>query len=125
MVLGATSLVMLVVSGGTLWQLLVFASLFSFAEAVNGVAWSLIGDFFGRGSFATVRGGVSMAQGFASMGMPVFAGWVYDTTGSYHSALMPLIALYLLSAVVFWNLPEARPPSRVKDSSSVGASAGQ
>ncbi len=125
MVLGATSLVMLVVSGGTLWQLLVFASLFSFAEAVNGVAWSLIGDFSGRGSFATVRGGVSMAQGFASMGMPVFAGWVYDTTGSYHSALMPLIALYLLSAVVFWNLPEARPPSRVKDSSSVGASAGQ
>ena len=123
MVLGATGLVMLIVSGGTLWQLLVFASLFSFAEAVNGVAWSLIGDFFGRGSFATVRGGVSMAQGFASMGMPVFAGWVYDTTGSYYSALTPLIALYLLAAVVFWNLPKARLPSRVAAPPEVHASA--
>jgi MFS family permease len=121
--LGAASLGMLIVSGGTLWQLLMFAALFSFAEAVNGIAWSLLGDFFGRGSFATIRGGITMAQGFASMGTPVFAGWVYDTTGSYYSALMPLIALYLGAGVLFWTLPKARHPGRVADPPEARASA--
>jgi MFS family permease len=123
--LGAASLAMLLQSGGELWQLLIFAALFAFSEGVDGLSWSLVGDFFGRKSFATIRGGVGAVAGFMSMGMPVFAGWVYDTSGSYYSALIPMIGMYLMSALLFWQLPRPRPPSRVADPATGDASTGQ
>ncbi len=110
--LSAASLVMLLLSGGALWQLLVFAALFAFAEGVTGLAWSLVGDFFGRSSFATLRGGITMVHSFLSMGVPVFVGWVYDTTGSYYNALIPIIVVYLVATLVFWQLPRAGLPGR-------------
>ncbi|MDP6548930.1 MAG: MFS transporter [Dehalococcoidia bacterium] len=118
MLLGTVSLVVLLASGGALWQLLIFAALFAFAEGVSGVSWSLIGDYFGRKSFATLRGGVTTVHSILSMGVPVFAGWVYDTSGSYYWALIPIVVLYLLAAAMFWNLPKARLPRRLTDPSA-------
>ena len=115
MVVGAASLMILLLSGGAMWQLLIFAVLFAFAEGVNGLSWSLLGDFFGRRSFATLRGGITMVHSFMSMGVPVFAGWVYDTSGSYHWALIPILILYLVAALAFWYLPHPNPPKRVTD----------
>lgn len=112
MMLGAASLMVLLLSGGALWELLIFAAFSAFAEAVSGLSWSLIGHFFGRESFGTLRGGITTVHSFLTMGVPVFAGWVYDTTGSYHSALIPLAVIYLLAAFTFWNIPRARPPRR-------------
>jgi MFS family permease len=124
MLLGAVSLGVLLMSRGALWQLLIFAALFAFAEGVSGVSWSLIGDYFGRRSFATLRGGVTTVHSVLSMGVPVFAGWVYDTSGSYHWALIPIIVLYLTAAAMFWNLPRARLPNRVTDPTMENALAG-
>ncbi len=123
MILGAISLVLLLLSGGALWQLLIFGAMFAFAEGASGASWSLIGDFFGRTSFATLRGGVTAVHSFMSMGMPVFAGWIYDTYGSYYWALIPMIGVYLLAAVLFWNLPKPKPPIRVTDSTALDAPA--
>jgi MFS family permease len=122
MLLGAVSLGVLLLSGGALWQLLIFAALFAFAEGVSGLSWSLIGDYFGRKSFATLRGGVTTVHSVLSMGVPVFAGWVYDTSGSYHWALLPIIVLYLMAATMFWNLPRAKLPKRVTEPAMADAS---
>jgi sugar phosphate permease len=116
MFLGAASLITLLLPGGGVWRLLVFALLFAFPEGVIGMCWSLVGDFYGRRSFATLRGVANAAGSFLSAGTPVFLGWVFDTTGSYHNALMPMIGLYLVTALIFWNLPRAKVPSRVADS---------
>ncbi len=124
MCLAAASLAILLLSGGALWQLLVFAALFAFAEGVSGLSWSLIGDFFGRNSFATLRGGVTMVHSFLSMGVPVFAGWVYDTTGSYYHAVIPIAALYLVAALLFWNLPSPKLPSRLANAVTADAPTG-
>jgi MFS family permease len=124
MILSATSLVILLLSGGALWQLLVFAAFFAFAEGVSGMSWSLVGDFFGRTSFATLRGGITMVYSLLSTGTPVFAGWVYDTTGSYYYALIPIIGIYLASALLFWVLPRAKLPVRVADTTAGDASTG-
>jgi sugar phosphate permease len=124
MILSATSLVILLVSEGALWQLLVFASFFAFAEGVSGMSWSLVGDFFGRRSFATLRGGITMVYSLLSMGTPVFAGWVFDTTDSYYYALIPIVGIYLMSALLFWNLPRPRLPSRVEAPTTGDASTG-
>ncbi len=124
MLLGAVSLGVLLLGGGALWQLLIFAALFAFAEGVSGVSWSLIGDYFGRRSFATLRGGVTTVHSILSMGVPVFAGWVYDTSGSYYWAIIPIIVLYLMAAAMFWNLPRARLPRRETDPTTEESLAG-
>ena len=120
MLLSAASLAILLRSDGSIWQLLVFAAFFAFAESVSGMSWSLVGDFFGRTSFATLRGGITLVYSLMAMGTPVFAGRVFDTTGSYDGALIPILVVYLVAAFVFWNIPRPKIPSRVADPAPAG-----
>jgi MFS family permease len=105
--LGALGLVVLTYSDGALWHMVAFVILFSFGDAINSVTWALVGDFFGRKQFATIRGWIGMLQSFASMPAAVFTGWIYDQTESYTFALIPFIGLYGLAALVLW--PASRP----------------
>jgi MFS family permease len=123
--LGAASLLILLLSGGQLWQLLIFTVLFAFPMSGGGLCWALIGDLFGRKNFATLRGGVMTVSSFMSMGVPVFAGWIYDTSGSYYWALVPMIGMYLLAALLFWKLPRPSLPSRVADAIAGEAATGR
>jgi nitrate/nitrite transporter NarK len=124
MFLGAASLIILLLPGEGLWRLLIFAALFAFPEGVIGMSWSLIGDYFGRKSFATLRGVADATGSFMSAGTPVFLGWRYDTTGSSHNALIPIAGLFLVTALLFWYLPDAKLPGRVTDSASLDAGSG-
>jgi nitrate/nitrite transporter NarK len=83
--------------------------LFSFADGINSVTWALLGDFFGRRHFATIRGWIGMIQSLATMPAAVFTGWVYDQTQSYTAALFPFMILYGLAALVLW---QAAPPTQ-------------
>jgi len=105
--LGGCGLGILLCSNGALWHITLFVILFSFADSINSVTWALVGDFFGRRHFATIRGWIGMFQSFASMPAAVFTGWVYDRTHSYAAALIPFILLYWLAALVLW---QASPP---------------
>jgi MFS family permease len=116
--LGALGLAVLMYSDGAVWSLLLFAILFSFGDGINSVTWALVGDFFGRTHFATIRGWIGMLQSVASMPAAVFTGWIYDQTQSYTYALIPFIASYAVAGLPLWRLPHpARPvpdPKRVK-----------
>jgi nitrate/nitrite transporter NarK len=91
-----------------------FVVLFSFGDGINSVTWALVGDFFGRRNFATIRGWIGMLQSFASMPAAVFTGWVYDQTQSYTYALLPFIIIYSLAALVLWWAPHPRRPHRLQ-----------
>ncbi len=91
-----------------------FVLMFAVAQASNSITWALIGQFFGRSSFGTLRGGVTMVQSLMSTGGPITAGWVFDRWGNYTNALVGIGAIYLVSAVVFWTLKDpTRPADRV------------
>lgn len=105
--LGSLGLCVLLWSGGALWQIALFVMLFSFADGINSVTWALVGDFYGRKHFASIRGWIGMIQSFATMPAAVFTGWVYDQTHSYTAALLPFIVLYVLGALL---LLLAAPP---------------
>jgi hypothetical protein len=124
-VLGAISLVILLLGGGQMWQLIIFATLFAAPMSGGSITWAIVGDFFGRKSFATLRGGALGISSLMSMGVPVFAGWVYDTTGSYNAALIPAINTYLVGALLIWKLPRPKLPSREADPTAVDASTGE
>jgi len=110
-ILGGLGLGVLLWSDGALWHMVVFVVLLSFADAINSVTWALVGDFFGRKHFATIRGWIGMIQSLATMPAAVFTGWVYDQTQSYTYALLPFMALYGLAALLLW--PAAQPKQRL------------
>jgi MFS family permease len=109
-ILGGLGLVVLTCSDGALWHMVVFAILSSFADGVNSVTWALVGDFFGRNHFASIRGWMGMIQSLVAMPGAVFTGWVYDQTQSYTYAMIPFIVIYALAGLALWQAPRPRRP---------------
>jgi MFS family permease len=105
---GGLGLAMLTYSDGALWYIVLFAILFSFADGINSVTWALVGDFFGRNHFATIRGWIGMIQSLAAMPAAVFTGWIYDRTQSYTEALIPFIVCYGVAGLALWWVPRPK-----------------
>ncbi len=114
MLSGALALLTLVNQSGHLWQLAIFAVLMSFTESANPLAWAIMGDYFGRRSFATLRGWQHLPDQLMSMSTPVWMGIIFDRTGSYYWALLLLAALYLLATFAYWTIPRPGIPVRLR-----------
>ena len=114
MVSGAVAMVVLMDHSGHLWQAGLFVVLLAFSESANPLAWAIMGDFFGRRSFATLRGWQHLPDQLMSMSTPVWMGLIVDQTGSYFWALIPLAAIYGLSAFSYLLIPRPRPPARLR-----------
>jgi sugar phosphate permease len=87
-----------------------FVLLFAVAEGGNLTGWAIIGSFFGRRNFATIRGSISLFQSLISLPSPVLAGWVFDRTSSYALAVAPMAGAYLLAALLYWALRQPKRP---------------
>ena len=114
MIGGALSLVMLLDDTGNIWQLVAFVVLLAFSETANPLAWAIMGDYFGRRSYATLRGWQHLPDQFMSMSTPVWMGVIFDATESFFWALVPLVTIYCLAAIFYWIIPNPRTPARVR-----------
>ena len=110
MTIGAASIVFLAYGEGE-WALWVFTLLFTFMESIFPVGWATVGDFFGRKSFATIRGTMSFFYLWGPALGPVIAGAVYDLYQSYGPLMSSFIALSLASGVLYATLRRPKPPS--------------
>jgi sugar phosphate permease len=63
--------------------------------------------YFGRKAFGSIRGTAMMFGLPATISAPIFAGWVYDTTGSY-ATIFKFCTFYLAFSIIFILL--AIPP---------------
>ena len=59
--------------------------------------WALIGDLFGRRSYATLRGIMGVGYGVGTFISPIYAGWIFDRTGSYENVLLTFIVAQVLA----------------------------
>ena len=114
MVSGALALASLFSESGEIWQLGLFVILLAFAESANPLNWAIMGDFFGRRAYATLRGWQHLPDQLASMWTAMWMGAIYDYTGSFYWALFPLVALYICAAVGYWFLPAPPLPPRLR-----------
>jgi len=114
MAVGALSMAMLLNQSGHIWQLVLSVLLLAVSESANPLNWAIMGDFFGRRAFATLRGWQHLPDQFMSMSTPVWMGWIFDHTGSYYWSLLPLAVIYGLSACVYWTLPKPKVPTRLR-----------
>ena len=88
-----------------------FAALFACAQGSNSITWALIGQFFGRAHFGSLRGGITLIQSIMSTGGPIMAGFIFDKSGNYTSAFLAIGVVYGLSGLIFWGL---KPPGRMR-----------
>ena len=112
MVMGVAAMLVLLASSGQLWQLALFALLLALSESSNALSWAIVGDFFGSRNYATMRGWLDLPDQLMSMSTPVWMGLIFDRTGSYFWAVVPLAAMYGLSALFYFTLPRPRLPER-------------
>jgi MFS family permease len=100
MVVGAIAIAFLAY-GDDLVSLWIFTLLITFVEAIFPVSWATVGDFFGRRSFATIRGTMSFFYLWGPALGPVIAGAVYDRHQSYAPLMAAFIVTFLISAVLY------------------------
>ena len=78
-------------------------------EGVATLGWLLVGEYFGRRSFGSLVGIMTVCFGAGSLAAPVAAGWVFDRTGDYGIALIGAAAMQLVAGVCYLL---ARRPQR-------------
>ncbi|MDP6823155.1 MAG: MFS transporter [Dehalococcoidia bacterium] len=107
----AVSLFLVVFAEGTL-PIFFALLLFTGSEAGSSLNWALVGDLFGRRSFATIRGMMAPLYNSVLMVGPVAAGFIFDWTDTYTPVLVAGGVLMLLAAVVFMRLEAPVRPAR-------------
>src|SRR5262245_8902712 len=108
MVVGAVALSILAYGEGE-WSLWTFTLLFTIVEAIFPVGWATVGDFFGRKSFATIRGSMSFFYLWGPALGPVITGAVYDRHQSYAPLMAVFIATSLIAAALYALLRRPKP----------------
>jgi len=71
--------------------------------------------YFGRKSFGSVNGVTALILTPFGVVAPVYAGWVYDSTGSYISAFTLFAGLLAFSVVLILFARPPRPPAVIGD----------
>jgi OFA family oxalate/formate antiporter-like MFS transporter len=88
-----------------------FPIAFAVAMGATPLNWALIGDFFGRGSYASLRGLMGVGYGMATFLSPIYAGWIFDRTESYTLVLLTFSIVFTVCAVFFAILRPPIPPT--------------
>lgn len=91
--------------------------------AVTPVMILIIGRYFGRKSFGAIFGSCIFFNAIPQLISPVYAGWIYDVTGSYVTALYVFAAMAAVStvAILFATnppLPEKEPGAAMSSRAS-------
>jgi len=71
--------------------------------------------YFGRKAFGSIQGSTSLFTMPFGVIAPVYAGWVYDTTGSYINVFTSLAGLLAFATVLAAFIPLPKPPARITD----------
>ena len=118
MIVGAAGALFFLLAPGKLWVVIVFALMFSVTDGAAGLTWAMIGDFFGRSAYATLRGAITFCVSIGSMTTPVVVGRIFDVTDGYYWALIPLIGVYLSTALVFIVIRTPRKGREIVESTT-------
>ena len=105
---GLAVVAMLVMDGNTAVYL--FVVLMAVEQGGSTLNWVALGNFFGRTSFATLMGIISTAFNLGMLVSPIYAGYMFDRTGSYTVVLISFLPIYLASGVLFLMTQKPEAP---------------
>ena len=99
---------LLVLEGNT--AVFLFVVLMAVEQGGSTLNWVALGNYFGRASFATLMGIMSTCFNIGMLISPIYAGLVFDRTGSYNLVLLTFVPLYLSSGYLFLISRRPSPP---------------
>ena len=76
---------------------------------------SIRARYFGRKAFGTIQGTASLFLTPVGVAAPIYAGWVFDTTGSYNSAFWLFTGLLTVASAILPFVRPPKPPARIAD----------
>ena len=103
--LGCLTLIGLLLSSGSLWQLVLLVGLLALADSSSVPAFAFAGDLLGRRAFAVLLGIMMTIFSVLSAMTPIVTGIIFDYTGTYMGALIMLAAMYGAGALLFRLIP--------------------
>jgi MFS family permease len=88
-----------------------------------GVGWGILNivppliraRYFGRKAFGSIGGTFSMFIAPAGVIAPIYAGWVYDTTGNYITVFTLFAVLLTVAAAILPFVHPPKPPPKLTD----------
>ncbi|MBA7703439.1 hypothetical protein ES703_112225 [subsurface metagenome] len=112
--INVASLVILL-TAQSMWQVYLFVIVFALGYGIAPLNISIVGEYFGRKNFATIRGIMALVYAGGIISGPIFAGYIYDVTQSYQLAFITFIGLYFLAGITFFFARRPKPPARAVD----------
>ena len=91
-----------------------FVALMAIEQGTSSLNWVLLGNFFGRNSFATLMGLISVAFNIGMLITPIYAGLVFGRTGSYTVVLVSFLPIYLAAGAFFMMTRKPAAPVRTR-----------
>jgi OFA family oxalate/formate antiporter-like MFS transporter len=73
---------------------------------VSGLTAAAIAQYWHRNDFGFVAGRLYVAWGVAAVTLPILAGWMYDKTQTYSTAVLIAAAVNVAGILVAWGLPK-------------------
>lgn len=108
-----TAALIIVLTAQNMWQVYLFVIVFGLGYGVAPLNMAIVGEYFGRKNFATIRGTMGSVEAIGIISGPIFAGYIYDVTQSYQIAFITFIVIYALAGIVFVFARRPKPPVRV------------
>jgi len=88
----------------TTWLIFPFLIFFSLSFGAMGLRGSIVREYFGMASFGRLLG---ITTGVGAIGMvtgPFLAGWIYDTSGSYHLIWLVFAGIQVIPIILILTL---------------------
>ena len=71
--------------------------------------------YFGRKAFTSIQGILMMVASPIGFVAPIYAGWTYDTTGSYLGAFIVFAATATIATFFMLIIRPPKPPAQITD----------
>jgi OFA family oxalate/formate antiporter-like MFS transporter len=94
----------------------IFLVFFYIGQGAAMILYSMMRSrYFGRKGLASIQGISQMIMMPFLVASPIYAGWVYDTTGSYLGAFKIFAGLLVVGAVLIFCARPPKPPAEIGD----------
>ena len=94
----------------------VWLFLFNSGMGAGWAVYSLItARYFGRKAYGSITGSLSLFMMPMGVASPIYAGWVYDTTGSYMIVFTLFAALLAFATILMFLALPPKPPAQITD----------